>query len=138
MPISVPFAGSCVTDLLTQQGLYSELAQVSDIATCQSTLNSWCNDGGTLHVNIGQTPGPADIAVIRSFHGARFLTHSHDLYLEDIHCEGGITGALHVDAAASRNVVGVRCSFRYSAPSNVNNPLDAVQLRRTDGLAAFF
>lgn len=126
------------TDLLTGQGLYTELENAVDLATCQATVNSWFDDTGTLHVNIGQAPGATDIAVIRSFHGARFMTHSDDLYLEDIHCEGGISGALHVDAAADRNVVGVNCSFCYSAPSNINNPLDAVQLRRTNGLAAFF
>ena len=30
------------------------------------------------------------------------------------------------------------CSFRYSAPSNPSAPLDAVRVRRTDGLVAFF
>jgi hypothetical protein len=125
-------------DQLTDQGLFTELTQVASVATCQSTPDSWCDDGGTLHVNVGQAPGSGQIAVIRSFHGARFLSHSKDLYLEDIHCEGGITGALHCDAVADRNIVGVRCSFRYSAPSNPANPLDAVQIRRTSGLVAFF
>ncbi|WP_425045980.1 hypothetical protein [Primorskyibacter sp. S87] len=122
----------------TAQGIHVELERAADLASCQSTTDSWFADGGTLHINVAQTPGARDLAVIRSFHGARFLNHAQDLYLEDIHCEGGITGALHVDAPASRNVVAVGCSFRYSAPSNVNNPLDAVQLRRTNGLAAFF
>lgn len=126
------------TDLLTPRGLFSELIQVADVATCQATPDSWCDDGGVVHVNAAATPGPGDMALIRSFHGARFLTHSDDLYLENIHCEGGITGALHVDAVSDRNVIAVNCSFRYSAPSNVNNPLDAVQLRRTNGLVAFF
>lgn len=126
------------TDQLTERGLFFELVQVNDPLACQSTLNSWCDDGGTVHVNIGKVPGAQDIAVIRSFHGARFLSHDKDIYLEDIHCQGGITGALHCDAIADRNIVGVRCSFRYSAPSNPANPLDAVQIRRTNGLAAFF
>lgn len=125
-------------DQVTQQGLATELAKVATLAACQTTPGSWCDDGGTLHVNIGQAPGPEDILAIRSFHGARFLTHANDLYLEDIHCEGGITGALHCDAAADRNIVGVGCSFRYSAPSNPANPLDAVQIRRSNGLVAFF
>lgn len=126
------------TDVLNAHGLFSELEKADDVATCQATSNSWFDDAGTVHVNIGQAPGTGDIALIRSFHGARFLTHTDDLYLEDIHCEGGITGALHCDAVANRNVVGVRCSFRYSAPSNINNPRDAVQVRRTNGLVAFF
>ena len=126
------------SDVLDSHGLYTELEKVADLATCQASSNSWFDDAGTVHVNIGQAPGARDIALIRSFHGARFISHTDDMYLEDIHCEGGITGALHCDAAADRNVVGVNCSFRYSAPSNVNNPLDAVQLRRTNGLVAFF
>ena len=52
--------------------------------------------------------------------------------------EGGITGALHFDAVAMRNIVGVNCSFRYAAPSNPASPLDAARVRRTDGLVAFF
>ncbi|TNF19042.1 MAG: hypothetical protein EP318_16390 [Rhodobacteraceae bacterium] len=126
------------TDVENPRGLYSELAQVADPATCAATPQSWCNDGGTVHVNIGSAPGAGDLALIRSFHGARFLSHADDLYLENIHCQGGITGALHCDAAASRNVVAVDCSFRYSAPSNSSAPLDAARVRRTKGLAAFF
>ncbi|MEM6897252.1 MAG: hypothetical protein AAF576_07705, partial [Pseudomonadota bacterium] len=30
------------------------------------------------------------------------------------------------------------CTFRYSAPSNPASPQDAVRIRRTDGLVAFF
>ena len=45
-----------------------------------------------LHVNVGGAPGARDIALVRSFHGARFLTHDKDFYLENVHCEGGITG----------------------------------------------
>ncbi len=126
------------TDTLDVHGLYTELIKASDLSTCQATNNSWFDDSGTVHVNIGQAPGAGGIALIRSFHGARFMSHAHDLYLEDIHCQGGITGALHCDAVADRNVVGVNCSFRYSAPSNVSAPKDVVQIRRTNGLVAFF
>lgn len=126
------------TDQLTPEGLYTELSQTADLATCEATPNSWCLVGGTTHVKTSGAIGAGDIALIRSFHGARFLHHADDLYLENIHCEGGITGALHVDASASRNVVGVNCSFRYSAPSNPLAPKDAVQVRRTNGLVAFF
>lgn len=126
------------TDVLTARGHYSELAEVSDVATCAATPDSWCDDGGTVHVNVGGPPGTEDIALMRTFHGARFLGHVHDLYLEDIHCEGGITGALHCDPVASRNVVAVRSSFRYSAPTTPSGAQDAVRVRRTAGLVAFF
>lgn len=126
------------TDLLTAEGQYTELAAAADLATCQATPGTWFDDSGTVHVNIGTEPGATDIALIRSFHGARFLTHDRDLYLGNIHCEGGISGALHVDAVATRNVVAVGCSFRYAAPSNPAAPLDAARVRRTDGLVAFF
>ena len=126
------------TDVLTANGLYTELVLAADLATCQANLNTWYKLGSTVHVNIGRAPGSRDIAAIRNFNGARFLVHVDDLYLEDIHCEGGITGALHCDPQADRNVVGVNCTFRYSSPSNVNSPSDAVKVRRTNGLVAFF
>lgn len=126
------------TDILTPEGQYSELTEVPDVAACALTPDSWAREGTDVHVNIGGAPGPEDIALIRSFHGARFLTHAEDFYLENIHIEGGITGALHFDAVAERNIVGVNCSFRYSAPSNPAAPLDAARVRRTDGLIAFF
>jgi hypothetical protein len=126
------------TDILTPEGHYSELMKVSDLLSCQATLGTWFLDGGTVHVNVGAQPVNNGIALIRSFHGARFMTHTSDIYLEDIHCEGGITGALHFDPVSDRNIIGVNCSFKYSAPSNSNAPLDAVRIRRTNGLVAFF
>lgn len=39
---------------------------------------------------------------------------------------------------AARNIVGVDCTFRYSTPSSPAAPLDAVRVRRKDGLIAFF
>ena len=126
------------TDEFNDRGLYSELSLVGDLSTCEATEGTWFKDGNTIHVNIGRAPGAGDVALIRSFHGARFLRHTDDLYLENIHCEGGITGAFHCDPEADRNIVGVNCSFRYSSPSNVAAPLDAVRIRRTNGLVAFF
>lgn len=126
------------TDVLTGNGLYTELDRVPDLTTCQGTLNTWFDEGGLVHVNIGRAPASRDIAVIRKFNGARFLNHSDDMYLENIHIEGGISGALHCDASANRSIVGVSCSFRYSSPSNTAMPLDAVRVRRTNGLVAFF
>ncbi len=95
------------TDVLTPEGQYTELQKVADVATCAATPDSWYPDGGMVHVNIGGQPGAGDIALIRSFHGARFLSHDRDMYMENIHTEGGITGSLHFDAVATRNVVGV-------------------------------
>ncbi|SIT06332.1 hypothetical protein SAMN05421759_11337 [Roseivivax lentus] len=126
------------SDETSAAGIDRELVQVADAALCAATVDSWCDVSGTVHVNIGRVPGPSDIVLLRSFHGARFLTHAHDLYMEDIHCEGGITGTLHCDAAAARNIVAVRSSFRFSAPSNPSAPYDAVRIRRTAGLCAFF
>ena len=128
------------TDVLTAEGLYTELVLTADLATCRATVGTWFKAAGdVLYVNIGKVPSTTDIVPIRAFHGARFLTHAADLYLENVHCEGGITGALHCDAVSTRNVVGVNCSFRYSAPStSAVVPLDAVQIRRVNGLAAFF
>jgi hypothetical protein len=126
------------TDVLTPEGLYTELDQVVDVAACAATLNSWVLDGSSVHVNVGGVPGAGDIALIRSFHGARFMAHDRDFYIEGFDIEGGITGALHFDAVAARNIVGVECTFRYSAPSNPATPQDAVRVRRTDGLVAFF
>ncbi|MGR3699461.1 MAG: hypothetical protein ACU0CB_14380 [Roseovarius sp.] len=126
------------SDLLTPEGLYTELREAADVASCAATVNTWVHDGALLHVNIGSAPGARDIAVVRSFHGARFLTHDKDFYLENVHCEGGITGALHFDAVATRNIVGVNCTFRYSAPSTPTALQDAARVRRTNGLVAFF
>ena len=125
-------------DVLTPEGLYTELTEVVDVATCAATPDSWVLDGSTVHVNIGTAPGETDIALMRSFHGARFMSHDQDFYIEGFDIEGGITGALHFDPIATRNIVGVDCTFRYSAPSNPASPQDAVRIRRTDGLAAFF
>lgn len=126
------------TDQLTPEGLYTELTQAADVASCAATPNSWILDGSVTHVNIGGAPASDQIALMRSFHGARFMSHSDDLYLEGFDIEGGLTGALHCDAVANRNIVGVDCTFRYSAPSNPSAPQDAVRIRRTDGLVAFF
>lgn len=128
------------TDLLTDEGLYTELAHVADPATCRATPGTWHKAAANvLFVNIGKAPTVTDLAPIRAHNGLRLLSHSGDLYLENIHCEGGITGGLHCDAAATRTIVGVNCSFRYSAPWITGPvPLDSVQIRRVNGLVAFF
>jgi hypothetical protein len=126
------------TDLRTEEGLYTELTKVADVASCAATPGSWVLDGSVTHVNIGEAPGAEDIALIRSYHGARFLQSDQDFYIEGFDVEGGITGGLHFDAVAARNIVGVDCSFCYSAPSNPSAPQSAVRIRRTNGLVAFF
>lgn len=126
------------TDLRTPRGHWTELERVPDLPICQATAGTWYRDSETVHVNIGKPPGPGDVVPLRGFHGARFLTHAHDLYLENIDCQGGITGALHCDAVAARNVVGVDCTFRYATPPDNSAPLDAARVRRTNGLVAFF
>ena len=126
------------TDILTPEGLFTELTKVADIATCAATLNSWVLDGSVVHTNIGGAPASDQIALLRSFNGARFMTHTDDLYLEGFDIEGGISGALHCDPVAARNVIAVGCTFRYSAPSNPAAPQDAVRVRRNNGLVAFF
>ncbi len=125
-------------DVHTGENLYTELALAIDLATCRATPGSYFKDAATCWLNIGKLPAATDIVLIRSFHGARFMTSTRDIYLENIHCEGGISGALHCDAQADRNIVGVSSSFRYSAPSSSGAELDAVQIRRTNGLVAFF
>lgn len=127
-------------DVLTEEGLYTELVLAASLAACRATVGTWFKDtGDVLYVNLGKVVGSTDVVVIRGFHGARFLTHVADLYLENLDIEGGITGALHCDAIANRAIVGVNCTFRYSSPSTSGPvPLDAVQVRRTAGLVAFF
>jgi len=127
-------------DVLTAEGLYTELVPAVDLASCRATPGTWFKGAADLiSVNLGKVITSTDVVIIRAFHGARFLTHAADLYLENLDLEGGITGSLHCDAIASRNIVGVSCTFRYSAPSAGSPvPLDAVQIRRTAGLVAFF
>jgi hypothetical protein len=128
------------SDLPTPEGLMTELTLAADLAVCRATVGTWFKAAGdVLYVNIGKVPKVTDIVPMRAFHGARFMTHVNDLYLENIHCEGGISGALHCDAISTRTIVGVNCSFRYSSPSTTAPvPLDAVQIRRVNGLVAFF
>jgi hypothetical protein len=126
------------TDVLTAKGSFTRLTKAADQAACAATLNSYWWSGSVCHVNIGKAPSSSDIALIRGFNGARFLTHTSDLYLENLTIEGGITGALHCDAIATRNVVGLNCKIGYSAPTTVGQELDAVRVRRTIGLVAFF
>ncbi|MBN8190475.1 hypothetical protein JF540_28020, partial [Salipiger thiooxidans] len=126
------------TDVLTAEGLYTELTLAADLATCRATPGTWFKDGSTVYVNLGTAPGASDVALIRSFHGARFLTHTDDFYMEGFDLEGGITGAFHADPEADRNIVCVDCTFRYSSPSNIANQQDAFRVRRTNGLVALF
>ncbi|MEP5968919.1 MAG: hypothetical protein ABJ235_07870, partial [Sulfitobacter pontiacus] len=40
-------------DVLTDEGLYTELSEAPDVASCAATMNSWVHDGALLHVNVG-------------------------------------------------------------------------------------
>lgn len=114
------------------------LTEAADLAECETTPGTFYQDASAVHVNIGATPDPDRIALIRAFHGARFLNHAGDLYLENLRLQGGISGALHCDPIAARNIVGVNCVFEMSAPSESSPDPDAVTIRRTSGLVAFF
>lgn len=122
------------TDVLTAEGLYTELTAAADLATCRSTPGTYFKSGSDIYVNIGKAVSATDIAAIRNFHGARFLTHTDDFYIEGFDIEGGITGAFHADPEADRNIVCVDSTFRYSTPSNPTSQQDAFRVRRTNGL----
>lgn len=125
------------TDVLTAEGLYTELDLAADLATCRATTGTWFKDGSTVYVNIGAAPGVRDLAPIRNFNGAYFPNHTHDFYIEGFDIEGGITASLDLTAVADRNVIGVDCTFRYSSPSVVTAQLDAVRVWQTNGLVWF-
>jgi hypothetical protein len=126
------------TDILDGFGNYTELDEASDLTACRATVGTWFHNAGTLYVNIGSQPGTRDIAALRNFRGAHFDNHAADLFLENIHCEGGINGALYCSATATRNLVAVDCSFKYSSPSSKTSQLDSVNVSNTTGLCAFF
>ncbi|WP_264213212.1 hypothetical protein [Leisingera thetidis] len=121
------------TDVTDAQGRYQELSAAADLAACRATAGTFFKDGSTVYVNIGADPD-GKIALIRSIHGARFLTHAEDFYIEGFDIEGGITGAFHMDAAAARNVICDGCTFRYSATGTPGAQQDAFRVLRTNGL----
>ncbi|WP_264212296.1 hypothetical protein [Leisingera thetidis] len=121
------------TDTADARGRYQELSAAADLEACRTTAGTFFKDGSNIHVNIGIDPN-GRIALIRSLHGARFLTHANDFYLEGFDIEGGISGAFHMDAAAARNVVCVGSSFRYSAHGTPGSEQDAFRVLRTSGL----
>ncbi len=47
------------TDVMTPEGLYTELAIAPDLAACLATPGTWFKDGADgIHVNIARCQGP--------------------------------------------------------------------------------
>lgn len=111
-----------------------ELTSAADLATCNSTDNTYILTGGVLYVNRadGQPATTANTLVTRALKAASLPTCASDLYFENIKFCGGIEGALFCEAIASRNVVTVNCQY-IGAGSSVYL-FDGHRIRRTNGL----
>lgn len=126
------------TDVLDEFGLYQDLEEKGDVAAVNAQVNSWCIDGSTTYVNIGEAP-TGNILTLRNFRALDFSDSVEDLYLENLTIHGGGTGNMRLTATAERNVVGNSVNFQYVGSANKgSNPQDAVTIQNTTGLLAFF
>lgn len=117
-----------------QFGQFVELTTAASAADCNTTPNSFFQSGSSLylHRSDGVAPTYANTAILANVYTAAFLAATQDLYIEGFDFEGGSTGAIHVDALGSRNVVVVGCSANYAG--SVATPIDGVRIRRVSGL----
>jgi hypothetical protein len=111
-----------------------ELTVASDLATCNSTDNTYILTGGVLYVNRadGAAATTANTLVTRALTAATFMTCTTDLYFEGIKFCGGVGGAFYVDPVATRNVVTVNCE--YIGSGSATYLFDGHRVRRTIGL----
>jgi len=115
-------------------GAALELTAAADLATCNSTDNTYILTGGVLYVNRadGAAATTANTLVTRALVAASFMTNTTDLYFEGIRFCGGTGGALYCDAIASRNIVTVDC--QYIGAGRSAYLFDGLRVRRTNGL----
>lgn len=128
---------------LDAHGNYTELVNVADAVTCDSTPGSFAQVGSDLYVR------RVDGAAVTNANTRAHLIQRHlnltsgfngkRLYLENIDLEGGVQlGTLSVDGVTDTVIMAQGCSFKYSGgysgPSYVN---DNVALWNSSGLFAF-
>jgi len=119
---------------LTALGVPEELTRLtSEIATCDTTPNSFFQSGSTLYLHRadGVAPTYANTGIYCNTYTAAFLSCTTDLYFEGIDFSGGNSGALYIDPASTRNVVAVDCTFKYAG--TLESALDGLRIRRVTG-----
>lgn len=111
-----------------------EMTVAADLATCNSTDNTYILTGGVLYVNRtdGAAATTANTLVTRALTSGSFVACTSDLYFEGIYFCGGITGGLHIEAPASRNIVTVGC--RYIGVGSSAYLFDGMRIRANNGL----
>lgn len=122
---------------LDSHGNYTELTNVVDQATCDTTPGSWVDIGASLAVRRtdGLQPTLANTLVTRNINVASMQTCTVDMYVEGFDFEGGPSGAFWADAIATRNLVFINCTFKYAAQTST--PLSSLRVRRNTGLVYF-
>ena len=111
-----------------------EYTAAADLATCNSTDNTYILTGGVLYINRadGQPATTANTIVTRALTAGAFITNTSDIYIEGFKFFGGVSGAFHVDPVASRNVITVNCE--YVGAGSASYLFDGYRVRRTNGL----
>lgn len=127
--------------VLDAYGHYTELANVADAATCNTTPNSWAQVGALVYVNRGGGLVVTD-ANVRCLLGAsltnmQLAAGAWDVYLNNIDFEGGAGGGVMFSTGAcTRNIVAEDCTFRYGGGAAVASC--GVSITQMAGLTAFF
>jgi hypothetical protein len=115
-------------------GNFTELTGAADLASCNSTPNSWVQSGSSLYIHRsdGVAPTFGNTLTLQNTYTASFLTCTTDLYIEGIDFYGGNAGGLHLDPLSTRNVALVDCSFKFAGTSTV--AISGLRVRRVSGL----
>jgi len=96
-------------------GSYVTLRNVSSIALCDSTPNSYFTDNVTLYVHEASS-SPVNNLNTRALLNTRncSLVGNHNIYMSNIDIQGGMDGALRVSGGVDNTIVVDNCTFKYA------------------------
>lgn len=137
------------TDVLTADGLYTELLNVATPTLVNTTPGSWCISGGTVYVRRldGSAPSATNTRIYRgaTYQAMRIASHVN-VYIGGVNdlsgwdMEGGTSAVLNAyitPAPSSAKVLAVEnCTFRYAGGTTAN--AKGVRVDSWRGLAYFY
>lgn len=111
---------------LKDKGIFPTLTKVDSLTDCHNTLNSYCQDGSTVYVNIGEEPTSEKVIFPLNLGFGSLQIYSNTanmrVYMENLTCIGGDHGIWSITSTSGFDceVIANNCNFYFATGEDQN------------------